>query len=123
MKEEDTLLRKHAARNPFTVPEGYFDSFSKELMSRLPEKEPANAKEVSTWQRIKPWLYAAAMLCGVVFGAKVLTGTSEQDLPLFTTAETEQFSDEHLESIMDKTMMDDYTLYQYLTDADIDLYN
>ncbi len=123
MKEEDTLLSKYADRNPFKVPEGYFDSFSKELMNQLPEKEPARVKEHSTWQRIKPWLYAAAMLCGVVLGGKVLTNTPEQDLPLFTTAETEQFADEYLEAIMDKSMMDDYTLYQYLTDADTDLYN
>ncbi len=123
MKEEDTLLRKYAARNPFTVPEGYFDSFSKELMSRLPEKELAHVKGISAWQRMRPWVYVAAMLCGVVFGAKVLMTTSEQDMPIFTAAETEQFSDEYFEAIMGKTMMDDYTLYQYLTDADTDLYN
>ncbi len=123
MKEEDTLLRKYAARNPFTVPEGYFDSFSRELMNRLPEKEPVRVKEVSIWKRFRPWMYAAAMFCGVLFSVKVLLNTSEQELPLFTTAETEQFSDEHLEVIMGKTMMDDYALYQYLTDADTDLYN
>ena len=123
MKEEDTLLRKYAARNPFTVPKGYFESFSEELKKQLPEREVTRAKKVSLWQRVRPWMYAVAMLCGVVFGAKVLMDTSEQDIPLFTTAETEQISDEHLETIISKTMMDDYTLYQYLTDADMDLYN
>ena len=123
MKEEDTLLRKYAARNPFTVPEGYFESFSEELMKQLPERDVTYVKKISLWLRVGPWMYAAAMLCGVVFGAKVLMDTSEQGMPLFTTAETEQISDEHLETIISKTMMDDYTLYQYLTDADMDLYN
>ena len=37
MKEEDELLRKCGTKNPFTVPEGYFENFSKELMEKLPE--------------------------------------------------------------------------------------
>lgn len=39
MKEEDELLKKCGTKNPFMVPEGYFDNFSKELMNKLPEKE------------------------------------------------------------------------------------
>ena len=35
MKEEDELLRKCGTKNPFTVPEGYFENFSKELMEKL----------------------------------------------------------------------------------------
>ncbi len=38
MKEEDELLRKCGTKNPFTVPKGYFENFSKELMEKLPEK-------------------------------------------------------------------------------------
>lgn len=33
MKEEDELLKKCGTKNPFMVPEGYFDNFSKELMN------------------------------------------------------------------------------------------
>ena len=29
MKEEDELLRKCGTKNPFTVPEGYFENFGK----------------------------------------------------------------------------------------------
>ena len=47
----------------------------------------------------------------------------KQDTPIFTAAETEQFSDEYIETILDHSMMDDYTLYQYLTDANSDMYN
>ena len=35
MKEEDELLKKCGTKNPFMVPEGYFDNFSKELMLSL----------------------------------------------------------------------------------------
>lgn len=124
MKEEDELLKKYGTKNPFTVPEGYFENFSKELMNKLPEKEQMPALEpASTWQRIKPWAYMAAMFCGLMFTVRVVVGPPQQDTPIFTAAETEQFSDEYIETILDHSMMDDYTLYQYLTDADSDMYN
>lgn len=124
MKEEDELLKKYGTKNPFTVPEGYFENFSKELMNKLPEKEQMPALEpASTWQRIKPWAYMAAMFCGLMFTVRVVVGPPKQDTPIFTAAETEQFSDEYIETILDHSMMDDYTLYQYLTDADSDMYN
>lgn len=124
MKEEDELLKKYGTRNPFTIPEGYFENFSKELMDKLPEKEQAPAPDASsTWQRIKPWIYMAAMFCGLMFTVRVVVGPPKQDTPIFTAAETEQFSDEYIETILDHSMMDDYTLYQYLTEADSDMYN
>ena len=39
MKEEDKLLKKIGTENPFRVPEGYFEGFTSDLMSRLPEKD------------------------------------------------------------------------------------
>lgn len=124
MKEEDELLKKYGTRNPFAVPEGYFENFSKGLMDKLPEKEQMPAPETAnTWQRIKPWVYMAAMFCGLMFTVRVVVGPPKQDTPIFTSAETEQFSDEYIETILDHSMMDDYALYQYLTEADSDMYN
>lgn len=125
MKEEDELLRKLGTGNPFTVPEGYFENFSSKLMERLPEKEPALPQPaITTWQRIKPWVYMAAMFCGLMLSVRVFVGRPQQDSPAFTaTEETMQLPDEYIETIMDHSMMDDYTLYQYLTEADTDTYN
>lgn len=124
MKEENELLKKYGTQNPFTVPEGYFENFSKELMKKLPEKERRdNQEDITTWQRVKPWIYMAAMFCGLMFTVRVVVGPPKQDTPIFTAAETEQFSDEYIETILDHSMMDDYTLYQYLTEADLDMYN
>lgn len=122
MKEEDELLKKYGTKNPFTVPDDYFENFSKELMNKLPEKEPISAPQTVTgWQRMKPWVYMAAMFCGLMFTVRVVVGPPKQDTPIFTSAETEQFSDEYIETILDHSMMDDYTLYQYLTDANSDI--
>ena len=124
MKEEDELLRRCGTKPPFTVPEGYFENFAKELMDKLPEKDTATAmpNTPTMWERIKPWVYMAAMFCGLMFSIRVVVGPQQKEAPLFSTAETEEFSDEYMESILDHSMMDDYTLYQYLTDADMDLY-
>ena len=74
MKEEDELLRKCGTKNPFTVPEGYFENFSKELMEKLPEKEISLSEPViTTWQRVKPWIYMTAMFCGLMLSVRVLS--------------------------------------------------
>lgn len=39
MKEDKDLLKKYGKKNPFTVPEGYFQDFSEKLMEQLPEKK------------------------------------------------------------------------------------
>ena len=38
MGKEDLILKKVGTKNPFNVPDGYFDNFTKELMNQLPEK-------------------------------------------------------------------------------------
>ena len=57
MKEEDYMLKKIGTENAFHVPEGYFENLTSEIMNRLPEKEkPASEKkEVTMWERAKPW--------------------------------------------------------------------
>ena len=66
MKEEDILLKKLGKENSFKVPDGYFENLTSEVMNKLPEKEKVVFKEesVSTWTRLKPLLYLAAMFVG-----------------------------------------------------------
>lgn len=66
MKEEEKLIDKFGRKGPWSVPDGYFDTMREEVMSKLPEY-PAVQKSVdlSTWQRIKPYVYLAAMFAGI----------------------------------------------------------
>lgn len=53
-----------------SVPEGYFDSFCRRMDASLPERpelsEPQVADEPRTfWQRVRPYVYMAAMFAGV----------------------------------------------------------
>ena len=98
MKEEDTLLKKIGKEHSFKVPDGYFENLTSEVMNKLPEKEKVAFKEehISTWTRLKPLFYMAAMFVG------------------------EQVSDEMIDVALDRAMLDDYSLYVYLSDASVE---
>lgn len=123
MEKENQLLKKVGTRNPFTVPDGYFDSFTQEVMNKLPEKEIVYVpSEPTLWTRVKPWIYMTAMFCGIMLSVKVFVGNPPKDeLPAISQTELENISEEEWETIIHRTMMDDYSLYQYLTEADFNI--
>lgn len=120
MGKEDNLLRKVGTKNPFNVPDHYFEDFTRNLMDRLPEKEPMlPMPEITLWQRVKPWIYMAAMFCGIMLSVRVFVGEPQKDEFPITQAEAESLPDEEWEIMMGRTLIDDYSLYQFLTDAEI----
>lgn len=125
MKEDKDLLKKYGKKNPFTVPEGYFQNFNERLMEQLLEKEVISEPEIRTWDRIKPWVYMAAMFVGLMFTVRAFVGEQRLQNAGIET-ETENYTeipDEYIDPIVNQTMMDDYELYQYLTDAETNIYN
>lgn len=121
MKEEDKLLKKVGTGNPFTVPEGYFENLTSEVMSKLPEQQaPQLIKEPTRWERFKPWAYMAAMFAGA---ALIINVASKNPNPFGENAslaaeETEVISDEYLDYALNQSMLDNYSLYVYLSDAE-----
>lgn len=65
MKEETNILNKIGKEPGFKVPQGYFDNFKKEMMSKLPEKEIKAEPKATTWLRLRPFVYMVAMFAGV----------------------------------------------------------
>ncbi|MGL5272430.1 MAG: hypothetical protein ACRC8J_02950 [Phocaeicola sp.] len=119
MKEENDIRRKCGTDNPFTVPEGYFENFAKNMMDKLPEKEIVEEPETTFWQRSKPWLYMAAMFVGMMFSIRLFVGDPNKEQPLLgdVTTTAVELSEEEMDEMMDYSMIDDYTVYRYLTDA------
>lgn len=123
MKEEDKLIQKTGKKNPFSVPDGYFDNLTPEIMNRLPEakKTEFTTKEVKIWDRVKPWIYMAAMFIGAALIIRVASPGQKESVSgntaniIFAGAET--ISDEDIETVLDLSMMDDYSLYSYITEA------
>lgn len=133
MKEEQNIISKCGKGNPFKVPQGYFEDFTRNLMAQLSEKEETATEEemlepsITLWQQIKPLLYMAAMFIGMILCVRVVLGEKATDFN--STMESsiasehslmdfEQISDEELATMVEYTMMDNYTLYQYLSDAE-----
>lgn len=128
MKEDTELKNRLGNENPFKVPEGYFENIVPEIMKQLPEAKVQESSEISMWEKVKPWVYMVAMFCGLMFGLRVMM----MDKPLSRDTVSSNVSmtdtvqgipDEYIDPILDQAMMDDYTLYMYLTDADIEIYN
>ena len=125
MKEEDTLLKKLGKENSFKVPDGYFENLTSEVMNKLPEKEKVAFKEepVSTWTRLNPLLYMAAMFVGAALIIRVASTEHKSvtvDEVAVTEVDTELISDEMIDVALDRAMLDDYSLYVYLSDASVE---
>ena len=126
MNEDKDLQKKYGKNNPFTVPENYFGDFAEKLMQQLPEKETAAPQTISLWDRVKPWIYMAAMFGGLICTTHIFVGdyksqqTNEAEPNAISISE---LPDEVIDPILNQTMMDDYELYKYLTNVSTTSYN
>lgn len=84
MKQEIDLLNKYGKDSGMKVPEGYFDQLERNIMNSLPPYKTADPVIVlSRWQRIKPYVYLAAMFCGIWLMMKVFhTATQPMSMNL-----------------------------------------
>lgn len=118
MNPEEKILQKIGKKNPFTVPENYFENFTQELMDKLPAKEAVLQTEAPTlWQRVKPWLYMTAMFCGIMLSVRIFVGKPQQEEFPISQAEAEMLPEEEWENMIRRTLVDDYAIYEYLTEA------
>ncbi len=66
MKSEKYIEEKFGRDPGFSVPENYFDILFTEMPEKLPPyPEAPRAVDMSFWQRIKPYVYMAAMFAGI----------------------------------------------------------
>ena len=118
MGKEDNILRKVGTKNPFQVPDQYFEDFTQELMSKLPEKEPISiVPEPTLWERVKPWVYMTAMFCGIMLSVRIFVGEPKKDEFPITQAEAESIPDEEWENFVRRAFDDNYETYLFLTEA------
>lgn len=74
MEREQNNLDRFKGKNPFTVPEGYMEDLTADIMSRLPEKPQVEVKKISMMDRMRPWLYMAAVFAGLGLFFKAIVG-------------------------------------------------
>ena len=100
-------------RQPFRVPERYFDDFTGDFLRSLPRKLTPEEKKISFYDRVKPWLYLAAMIVGIIVLFNIFHQTTE------TTVEKKPV----LSSInVDIEEEDDDEFFDYIKDQYADKY-
>ncbi len=120
----------------FRLPDGYFDALTQRVMDRLPSDEaslsaalqsgsssPKEAtpaalqpEEITLWQRVRPWIYLAALFAGAAFIIRVASSSPQEKADRLAREESEAEEMEYINNALDGAMMDDYSLYVYLAD-------
>ena len=66
MTEEQKLIEKFGQDAGMRVPVGYFDAFAEEMAEKLPAyPEAPKLQPLTRWQRVRPYVYLAAMFAGI----------------------------------------------------------
>ena len=110
MNEEKYIKNKMGNRNPFTVPEGYFEQLNNRIMSRLPENVTPKPTLI---KRLRPLFYAAACIGVAVFSVTVYFNHAE------TNSEQAMAELQQQETIYSDVYIDDATDYAMIGNEDI----
>lgn len=117
MNEEKYIEEKVGKRNPFRVPEGYFEGLTDEVMRALPERKP-RAKTV--WMR--PVFYAAASVCALFVCAAVWLSWPQASAPsqgpVAEVLPQQEPDDTFFDEAADYMMLDNQDIYACLASAD-----
>lgn len=135
MNSEDKLKKMYGQQNPFGVPENYFDRFAENMLESLPEKDES-PKMVETSEvvektdntrrtlfvKLKPYLYLAAMFCGLYFGIQVMKHRNDiaSVSKIEQTAKTDAFEneDEYIDKVCRYARIGKDDIYSYATGQD-----
>ena len=85
--EKDILQDIKLKKNPYSVPEGYFDALKTQARKYA---EPTKIVRVNFWTRLAPYAGIAAMFLFVLVLGKVFVNNSQDDL---TAEQTESYED------------------------------
>lgn len=109
--EEIYISSKMGRRNPFMVPDGYFDQLTQSVMEKLPEQQP---QKVALVRRLRPLLYAAACMCAVILSATIYINRPDEEPKLISSAAETTSMDTYLDEAADYAMVDNHDIYACL---------
>lgn len=123
MKEEDFIRERCGTKNPFRVPEGYFENFTADLMDKLPERERTILSSANRPHHVFhfAWYAAAVLICGLIFsGIQYFTpqhSSSEISAYNMPNNNLDDNRDNDIDEYLDYAMMSNQEIAQYLTEA------
>lgn len=116
--EEKYLEDKYGKKQPFKVPNGYFDSFAENLMDKLPEQQPVMTPHISMWRKwrkLRLTVAVAASVCAVMFSVMTfMHNTKPTHSPLASNHTTKTVTNDSyntLDVAADYTMLDNDDIY------------
>ena len=74
MNKKENTLDRLKGKQPFRVPDDYMEGLTNRIMESLPEPPVMEAESVSLVERIRPWLYLAAVFAGLGLFFKAIIG-------------------------------------------------
>ena len=127
---EKEIQEKYGKGNPFTVPEGYFEQFKADIMTKVHETETRPCETHSKKHskvlslnsgRGKTWMAVAACFCAAVFALSIfLNKTINTDTPQ-TAQVSSAFVDTSNQStdFIDAGELEEYAEYAMLDNGDL----
>lgn len=116
--EEKYLEDKYGKKQPFKVPNGYFDSFAENLLDKLPEQQPVMTPHISMWRKwrkLRLTVAVAASVCAVMFSVMTfMHNTKPTHSPLASNHTTKTVTNDSyntLDVAADYTMLDNDDIY------------
>lgn len=116
--EDKYLEDKYGKKQPFKVPNGYFDSFAENLMDKLPEQQPVMTPHISMWRKwrkLRLTVAVAASVCAVMFSVMTfMHNTKPTHSPLASNHTTKTVTNDSyntLDVAADYTMLDNDDIY------------
>lgn len=106
-------------KQPFRVPEGYMAGLTNQIMDRLPElPEEEEPQSVSLMDRIRPWLYLAAVFVGMGLFFRIIVDAdkSVNQASLDSLLVQSEVSEAAVEAIDADMSADDADYLEYIED-------
>ena len=115
MEEVKYIEDQIGRRNPFTVPEGYFEQLTAQVMEQLPERRQ---KARRVWMR--PVWWVAAVVCALFVSTAawlVIPEASQQSQrPVAEVQKPSQSDEAYFNAAADYIMLDNQDIYAYLSE-------
>ena len=111
MKEKNDILSTIGKDSGFKVPENYFSDFAEKMAKSLPDQEIQPIPQPTRWQRVRPFVYMAAMFAGIWCMIQIFNGISSKDKGIYNPEIVAGFQNE--------ANVDDFMLHGDISEYDI----
>ena len=116
MNKKENTLDRLKGKQPFRVPDGYMEGLTNRIMESLPEPPVMEAESVSLVERIRPWLYLAAVFAGMGLFFKAIIGvdSAREDMLSDTLLVRSEVPSASLEAIESEAAQEEADYLEYI---------